>query len=178
VTGFPHTQTVRGGIELLAGQPDAAESSYRASCEAWIRYEDWAEVASRAGELADVLYMLGKYDEAEEWVGLAREHSEPEDRDAEATWRGVEARLAARRGAFEIADQFAAEALAIAEQTDALNHRAKLLLDYAEVLRLGGRDAEAIDAVTQAIQVYERKGNIAAAAQARLLLDSVRVPTT
>jgi class 3 adenylate cyclase len=178
VTGFPNSETVRGGIELLAGQFAAAEIAYRASCEAWIRYEDWAEVASRAGELADVLYLLGRYEEAEEWVGLAREHSGPEDRDAEATWRGVEARLAARRGAFDVAYQLAAEALAIAEQTDALNHRAKLHLDHAEVLRLGGGDAEAADAVRRAIQLYELKGNVVAASQARLLLDAGRVAIT
>jgi DNA-binding SARP family transcriptional activator len=178
VTGFPHSEAVRGGIELLAGRPDAAETAYRASCEAWVRYEDWAQVASRAGELADVLYVLGRYDEAEDSVGLARKHSEPEDRDAEATWRGVEARLAARRGAFDLADRLAAEALAIVEQTDALNHRAKLHLDHAEVLRLGGRDVQAVDAVTRAIRLYELKGNVAGAAQARLELDSVSVPTT
>ena len=135
-------------------------------------------VASRAGELADVLYMLGRYDEAEGWASLAHEHSGAEDRDAESTWRGVQARLAARRGEFEVADRLATEALAIVDQTDALNHRAKLLLDYADVLRLAGRDAEAVEAVRRAIQLYELKGNIVAAGQARLLLGPVSVPTT
>jgi tetratricopeptide (TPR) repeat protein len=178
VTSSAITEILRGGIELLAGQPDAAESLYRAGCDACMRFEEWAMVASRAGELADVLYLLGRYDEAEEWAGLARKHSGSEDRDAESTWRGVEARLAARRGDFDVADRLALEAVAIAEQTDALNHRAKLLLDRAEVSRLAGREAEAADAVKRAVAQYELKGNIAAAAQARLLLDRAGLAST
>jgi DNA-binding SARP family transcriptional activator len=178
VTASAHTGIVSGGIELLVGDHEAAEIAFRACCEACVRFEDWATVASRAGELADVLYLLGRYAEAEEWVGLARTHSGPDDRDAESTWRGVEARLAARRGAFDDAHRLAAEALAIVEQTDTLNHRAKLLLDQAEVFRLAGRDPEALEAVRRAVQLYEQKGNVAAAAQARLLLRSAEVATT
>ena len=45
--------------------------------------------------------------------------------------------------------------------------RGDALLDLAEVLRLGGRAAEADGAARRALELYERKGNRVSAARAR-----------
>jgi hypothetical protein len=55
----------------------------------------------------------------------------------------------------------------LAGQTDALNQRAKILLDLAEIVRRRGRLRDASSIAEQAIELYERKGNESAAAAAR-----------
>ena len=162
---------IRGAIEVLREQPDAAEAALLVSCETCIQLNEPALLASRAAELADVLYSQQRYDEANVWLATSRERSGNEDLDAQSSWRSVEAKLRARDGAFAEAETLAREALQIAESTDKLNHRAKTLLDLAEVLRLAARENEAVDAVRRAIALYEQKGNTAAAARSRSLLD-------
>jgi hypothetical protein len=46
---------------------------------------------------------------------------------------------------------------------------ADVLLDLAEVLGLAGRPDEAEVATAEAVDIYERKGNVAAAERARAL---------
>ncbi len=76
----------------------------------------------------------------------------------------------ARRGEEQVAEHLAREALALVAETDCLNDHASTLLDLAEVLRLAGRSGEATAAVRQAIELFERKENVAMATQARRLL--------
>ena len=75
----------------------------------------------------------------------------------------------ALRGDAAAGEVLAREAVEIAEQTDALNQRAKVLLDLAEVLRRSG-DPEGSAIAEAAIEIYEQKGNEVAAATARTSL--------
>jgi DNA-binding SARP family transcriptional activator/predicted ATPase len=159
-----------GGIEVLNGRFDEAEQALRASCEACLRSNATAILASFAAKLADVLYAIGRLDDAEVWCSTSREAAGSDDRDAQSWWRSVESKLAARRGDLAAAERLAREAVEIAEQTDALNHRAKVWLDLGEVLRAAGQDAEASDAVQRGISLYEQKGNSVGARRARKLL--------
>jgi hypothetical protein len=68
------------------------------------------------------------------------------------------------------ADQLAREAVALAERTDMLNLRAAALLDLAATERAGGRPDDGSAATRRALALYERKGNLAAAAAVRALL--------
>ena len=79
-------------------------------------------------------------------------------------WRRVRAKLLARRGDVEAAERLAREATSRAARTDFLDLRAHAVADLAEVLRLAGRSEESAAAVQEAIRLYERKGNTAAAA--------------
>jgi tetratricopeptide (TPR) repeat protein len=120
----------------------------------------------RALDAADSLARLccddGRWDEAEEWVARNR-HVRPRDPGRLAT----EARLAAHRGDHAEALKLAHEAVERAEATDHLNSRAKKWLVLAEVQRATGHPDEAEAAVTRALELYEQKGNVAAAARAR-----------
>jgi DNA-binding SARP family transcriptional activator len=177
-TAVPNCALAVAGIEVLAGRPEAAEPALREGCEACIRFNMSALLASVAAKLADVLYTLGRYDEAETWATTSREIAGPDDRDAQSWWRTVEAKLAARRGDLEAAERLGREAVEIVEQTDALNHRAKVSLDLAEVLRLAGRDAEASETIKRAVALFELKGNVVAAQRARELLGISAVAQT
>jgi predicted ATPase len=158
------------GVEVLAGNLEAAEAPLRDSCEACIRFNASALLASFAAKLADVLYALDRLGEAETWMTTSRDCAGSEDRDAQAWWRSVAAKLAARRGEHDEADRLARGAVEIADETDALNQRARVALALAEVLRVGGRDAEASEAVARAVALYDLKGNVVAARRARELL--------
>ena len=77
------------------------------------------------------------------------------------------ARLAAHRGQHDEAVALARAAVELAEQTDMLNLRARIWLALAEVQRAAGNGAEADAAVATALELYEQKGNVAAAAALR-----------
>jgi DNA-binding SARP family transcriptional activator/predicted ATPase len=166
---------VEGGIQILAGRLEAAEEALRATCETCIAMNELAQLASRAAELADVLYDAHRYDEAETWLDISRKNSGPEDRDAQSSWRSVAARLAARNGDHKRAEELAQEALEIVEATDAISHQAKVLLGFGEVRRLAAQHEKALELVQRAVDLYLLKGNAAGADHARALLTTTAV---
>ncbi len=166
-----------GEIELLAGDPAAAERELRPACETLERIGELGYLSSAAPPLADALYLQGRDDEAflvtERWN--PERLTVPEDVDAQVGWLRVRAKLLARRGDFEGAERLAREAEARAAHTDFLDLRARAVADLAEVLRLAGRSEESAATLHEAIRLYEQKGNIAAAAA---LASTTSTPTS
>ena len=75
--------------------------------------------------------------------------------------------MLARRGRQAEAEALARQAVEIAETTDFLNDRADAYAGLAEVLQLNGNADEAKAALEQALQRYERKGNLVMARRTR-----------
>ena len=165
----------RAYIDILAGRLEEAEQRLRRSCEASIRRNEASFASSSAAELADVLYRVGRYDEAQTWAQVARERAGDGDLHAQVFWRSIEARLAARRDDVTLAETLASAAVAMMESTDAVSQHAKVLLDLSEVLRLAGREAESLEAAQRAVKLYEAKGNVAAAKDGRAFLKTAAV---
>ena len=161
---------IEGRIEMLAGDADAAERALRASCEALERMGSLSYLATRAAELGDAVYGLGHYDEAERLSHRAEELGATDDILTQILWRSLRARVLARQGRIVEAEELIGEATQLADDTDALNLRAKVLLDRAEVLQLAGRSSEAGAGVELSIQLFEQKGNVVAAKRARRML--------
>jgi Tetratricopeptide repeat len=86
---------------------------------------------------------------------------------SQALWRSVRATVLARRGGLAEAERMARQAVALAERTDFLNHRAETLVVLADVLRRRDRPQLASAALADALALYERKGNLVAAQQVR-----------
>jgi tetratricopeptide (TPR) repeat protein len=166
---------IEGRIELLAGNGDAAARTFRASCDALERMGGVSYLATRAAELGDALCELEQYDEAEHLSRRAEDLGSTDDALTQVLWRSLRARVEARGGRLVEAEALSLEAQQLADETDGLNCRAKVLLDRAEVLRLGGKRNEAVEAVTRAIDLFERKGNAVGARRAQALLAE---PTT
>ena len=82
-------------------------------------------------------------------------------------WRQVRAKVLARRGEHAEAERLAREAVAISDETDCLNWQGDAYADLAEVLQLSGKADEAKAALEQALDRYERKGNLVMAARMR-----------
>src|SRR4029453_4131390 len=93
-----------------------------------------------------------------------------DDITSQSRGRAVKAKLLAAKGAYEAAYRIAREAVGLSDDSDDLFMRGQLLMALAEVLRLGGRDAEAIPVLQQAVEVSERKGNVVTAQEARARL--------
>jgi DNA-binding SARP family transcriptional activator len=158
-----------GFVELLAGNAHAAEKEFRSSCTSLEQHGQMQVLATRAGELAQVLYEEGRYDEAEAWTRLAEDTAGGDDLDAALAWKPVDAMLLARRHASAEGEQRLRELLGVTP-ADALHGTARAVLALAEIFWLSGRDAEAAETVAGAVALYERKGNIVGARRAQSLL--------
>jgi DNA-binding SARP family transcriptional activator/tetratricopeptide (TPR) repeat protein len=166
---------VAGRIELLAGDLAAAELAFRSTCQTLERVDDQAYLATGAAELADVLCIRGRFDEAEQWCLLASRLAASDDVFTQVLWRATWARLLARKGEFDEAEALAREALRRMEETDDPNWRAKVLVDFSDVLRVARRPGDAAEAVEAAVELFERKGNVVAAKRTRALLAELSV---
>lgn len=164
------TGRVLARIELLARDYPAAERVLRESCETLERIGDFAAFATAAAQLADSLYAQDRLGEAARWARQAETHAPQDDSNAQFSSRSVQAKLAAREGDIASAESLSIGALRIVEQTDALTEHGYVLLDLAEVLRLGQRPLEGARRVEEALSLFERKGNTASASTARSLL--------
>jgi len=160
-------------VERLAGNLNSAETTLRWLCNELTEMNAYSHLASRAGDLADVLYLLERLDESYEWTTVAETHSATDDVDALIRWMPVRAKLEAREGALKSALALVEDAVELAGGTDALNCHAKVRLGHGTVLLIAGREDDARSAFGVALELYEQKGNVVAASHARSLLDDL-----
>jgi len=172
---FTTLAPVSAEIATLAGDPAAAERILRESCAAFEVMGDRVHLASQAAQLGDTLYAQGEHGEADRWTRIAEENASAHDIDAQLSWHAVRAKLLARTVGVAEGETLAREAVKLARRTDAINLHARVLLDLAEVLRLGRRSEEAAGAVETAIRLLDRKENEVAARRARALLAELAV---
>jgi class 3 adenylate cyclase len=171
----PHLH-LRGAVEMFAGAPDLAEAALRTACTALQQQEMTALLATRAAELANAICEQERSEEAESWISLARESAGNDDLDAAFAIRYVHAKVLMRLGAINRAEQLAREALDLASRTDALNRHADSLLVLAEILRMQGREGEALENIHGALRRYEQKGNLVSAERAKVMLLEGAIP--
>jgi predicted negative regulator of RcsB-dependent stress response len=114
---------------------------------------------------------VGRPDEAEPLADLVRT---VEGQESEWLRRQTSARILAQRGEHEEAETLAREAISALERTDGLTWQGEGYLDLGDVLVAAGRRDEAVEAYGHALQRFERKRNLAMAAQVRQRLDAVR----
>jgi DNA-binding SARP family transcriptional activator len=133
--------------------------------------EGWF-LSTVAVDLPRAVYEQGRYDDAFALLGAIDENPAPTDSEWLIKRTGVPARLLARRRRFEEAERLAREGVAVAANCEFVVLHADVLLDLAEVLRLAGRPDEAEAATAEAVNIYERKGNVAAAERARALAET------
>jgi tetratricopeptide (TPR) repeat protein len=163
---------VWGPIELLAGDPAAAERELRPGYDTLERFGEKGFRSSTAGWLARAAYEQGRDQEADRFAGICADTAGPEDRISQIQWRMTRAKVLARRGEFADAERLARDAVELVESTDALENHADALVDLAEVLRLAARHEEAAPLLHQALELYEQKGVIPSIAKTRRLLET------
>jgi predicted ATPase/class 3 adenylate cyclase len=157
-------------IELLAGNPAAAERSARAAYRTLEEMGERYFRSTMAASLAVAIMEQGRYEAAEEFATHSAELAASGDLITQVLWRRVRARVLIHRSQIDPAETLAREAVKIAEATDFINDRADALIDLSHVLEAACRSAEAVDATSRAMRLYEQKGNVVAAATTRLRL--------
>jgi ATP/maltotriose-dependent transcriptional regulator MalT len=155
----------------LAGDWARAEPALRAAYQTLERRGDRGFRSTLAAQLGECALRRGLIDEAEQWSRTSEDLGVEEDRVNEAWWRSLRAKVHAARGELARAEELAREAVAIMTTTDHLEATADVWLTLAEVLRARG-SSEARAAAREALERYERKGNLIAAERAAALVDS------
>jgi tetratricopeptide (TPR) repeat protein len=149
-------------IAMLADDPATAEKHLRLEYGFLYRMGERRYLPTTAAKLARALAAQGpgRYDEAIRLIAAGREAAAGEDLITQALGQGVLARILADRGRHREAEDLARSAAALAAQTDLLSERAGVQLDLAHALAAAGRGAEAHAAAADAIDLYQRKGNL------------------
>jgi tetratricopeptide (TPR) repeat protein len=163
---------VRALVEMLAGDSMAAEPEYQTAYMLYAEAGNTTGTSGAAAELAHCLWAQGRDDEALRFTEVSEEAAS-DVVETQVRWRGVRAKVLARRGELTEAQRFAREAVVLVEVTDALNLRGDALMDLAEVLRLAERPADAAPVVEEALRHYQRKGNLVSASRARVALEEL-----
>ena len=156
-----------GPVELIAGDAEAAEAELRRD------YDD-ARGDGRAQLHLDHrgVPRRGALPPGTRRRGLAMtEESESiaddEDVATQYLWRSVRAKLLARQGHLAAPKTLARAAIAIIESAQDPDSQGYAWLDFADVLIMAGRSAEAVEAADEAIRLFESKANAESAARAR-----------
>ncbi len=155
-------------IELLAGDPAAAAEFAAEGCRLHEELGELQYLAGSAAVLAEALYELDRLDEADAWSARSAELAP--GMWFETPWRGVRAKVLARRGAHEEAQLLARSAVELLEVTHEIDRLGFAYADLAEVLRLGGRDDEAAAALRRSLEQFERKDALVMADRVRARL--------
>jgi tetratricopeptide (TPR) repeat protein len=156
----------RAIVEHLAGDLAAEEKALRHTRDMMIAMDDISRAVSILALLAQAAITRG---DAVEGLSLSEESERlatAQDYDAQTRWRIARAAALARLGRRAEAETFAHDAVAVVSRTDDIDLHATALVGLAEVLH---DRSEADEALETAIDLFDRKANLASATRARAL---------
>jgi class 3 adenylate cyclase/tetratricopeptide (TPR) repeat protein len=159
-----------GQIELLAGDPTAAEALLRDGFRTLRELGERGNAASVAAFLATALQVLGRDEEADATAAEALDLGSPDDVEMHVYAGLVRAGASLAAGGVDNAIAIARQAVETADRTDASTMRGDALLELGRALRAAGAEADADAAARRALELYEAKGNRVGAATARRFL--------
>jgi predicted ATPase len=162
-----------GRVEMLAGDPEAAEAEIRKDYQTLAAMGEKQLLSTLAALLGQVLYALGRLEEAEECSVVSEEAAAQDDVESQALWRRVRAKVLARLGRHEEAEALAREAVRLISRTESPVMQGNALIDLGEVLQLAERSSEAREPLTEALGRFEAKGNVVMVAKAKDRLSDV-----
>lgn len=161
----------RAEVEVLAGDRDAAEEYLRQAVEMDMAMDVREEASEAAALLARLLFDKGRFDQAGEMAEVSKSQAPAESVTPQALWRSTMAPTLATRGKLEEAFRLGEEAIDRVPPV-MVNLRADLYLDLARTRLAAGQEEAGRGAMDEAIESYRRKGNLAAATRAALLVPS------
>jgi class 3 adenylate cyclase len=162
------TQTMNHAtVEVLAGDLDAADRELSAGIDILKAIGETGALSTLASMRAEVLYRLGRREEMDAAVELARQTGAPADIATQANWRWVAAMAAADDGRMEEARGLINEAIELLQPTDFPEMRAGAFEAQAHVEARAGRTEEWRAALERALAEHERKANLVAAKRVR-----------
>jgi class 3 adenylate cyclase/tetratricopeptide (TPR) repeat protein len=154
------TSISSGPIEMLAGDPVAAERELRRDVEALEVMGERYFRSTTAGFLAEALYRQDRLDEAHRATELCEELAAEGDVSSQFLWRCVRGKILARRGELAVGEALVREGVRLIGLAEDPDTQGTALLDLNEVLRLAGRHEEAARTAEEAAGLFEQKGNV------------------
>jgi DNA-binding SARP family transcriptional activator len=156
--------------ELIAGNLIEAAEHLRSAYAVADADDDRVATPVLCAELACVLALRGDTVEARQLALRARATASPHLLATETLWRRALALVAAQEGDCDEAVKLSGEARARVNDSDWLTVRGQTLEEAAIVHKRCGDDAGEVEALREALAVYERKGNVVGAARVRQAL--------
>ncbi|HUF58251.1 MAG TPA: adenylate/guanylate cyclase domain-containing protein [Actinomycetota bacterium] len=151
----------------LEGRPQDAERVLREMHELYDSMGETAFNSTICSLLGHALCDQGRFDDAEEYAARSREMASEDDFASQGDWRLVRARVLSERGSFDEALALIDEAVTIFDATDYLDWQGGGYEVRGRVLDAAARDDDARAAFGEALDRFERKGNVVAAARIR-----------
>jgi tetratricopeptide (TPR) repeat protein len=164
-------------IELWAGDPAAAERELRSAYDSLARMGERSYLSTIAGFLARALVEQGRHAEAEEKARISADSASADDVGTQIIWRGTCARALSRQGRRDEAERLATEAVELSSGIDFVTVKADATCDLANVLHDLGRRDESLPIFSDALKIYEDKGNVVAAGRVRAQLQAAESAT-
>jgi class 3 adenylate cyclase len=162
------------GAAILMADAELAASSAERAYQLLTDGQATLAASLETGYLSTVVSMraqaaleLGREDEALALADETERIAARDDLDPQERMRVVRARVLARRGEFQAADELIAEVAKIIERTDHFGWHLDLALAQADVARLAGRPADERQALERALEVAEAKGHLVWAERVR-----------
>ena len=166
------TQSFVGAqIELLAGDPAAAERELRASSGAFDEIGAATSATTHRALLAEVVSRRGRLGDAEELARRVSAEASSDDVITQVLWRSALARVRAREGSAREAVELAAEARRRLGDAEFPQLSIAALLSAAEAATAADETGAAERLLAEARRIAEAKRAVASVAQ----LDAVRV---
>ncbi len=162
-------------VELLAGDPVAAERVARVDFDILGARGETYFRSTVAGFLARALLEQGRFEDADAMAEEARTLSADDDVESQLLWRGVAAKLLALRGLNDEALAMAESEREIAATISSPGYQADALTDTADVLAAIGRKQEAAPHLSEALRLFDVKGDATSAGRLRARLNRARL---
>ena len=162
-----------GWAELTGGDPAEAEAPLREGMALLEAAGETGWLGTTAAVLAEVLWRQGRNEEAEQYALLSDRLAAPDDVASQWQWRVAQAKVLADRDRLSEAETLARAAVSLIDRTDWLKWRGDARMSLAYVLRKAGMPGEATTVLREALELYERKGDVADASKARAELEDV-----
>jgi class 3 adenylate cyclase/tetratricopeptide (TPR) repeat protein len=162
-----------GEMLRLEGRLEEAASLFREMHEAYESMGETGFNSTICGLLAMTLCDLERFDEAERFAERSRAMTAEDDFASQSEWRIAKARVLSSRGVHDEALTLADEAIEIADATDYLGWQAECYEVRGMVLGATGRGDDARSAYREALDRFERKSNVVAAARIRQRLEGL-----
>jgi class 3 adenylate cyclase/tetratricopeptide (TPR) repeat protein len=160
------TQSFVGAqIELLAGNPTAAERELRASSAAFDEIGAATSAPTHRALLAEIVAGQGRLEEAEELAQRVAAEASPHDLTAHVLWRCALARSRARGGSAQEAVELATEARELVREAEFPWLAIAVLVAGGEAAAAANDAAGAERLLAEARKVAEAKGAVASLAQ-------------
>jgi DNA-binding SARP family transcriptional activator len=157
-------------VEIMAGDLAAGERELRVALELGRDMGERDQVSQIAASLSRVLSERGATEEAARFASVSADHAPVQSVAAQALWRAATGRVLANRDDSQEAERLAREAIHLVP-VEMLNLAAEMRVNLAEVLLAAGQRDAALKSISEVVDLYGRKGNVAAAIQARSLAE-------